>query len=286
MPATTNIRSGPARVIRTVALAGGLLLFAPLARAIVVAPHHAFLDHRTRSGVIYLHNPGAEPEEVSISFVFGYPASDSAGNVSVRFIEEPAPDDPSLAGWIRAFPRRARVEPGATRAVRLLARPPAGLEDGEYWARAIVSSRPAEPPPTPAETDGVEVGLTLEVRTVIPVTYRKGSVSTGVAITGTEAAVVRDSLITRIGLRRVGNAAFLGTLHLSLTNAAGDTAISVDRQVAVYRELLRRTALSIDDIPAGPYELNVRIDTDRSDLDPELVLEAEPAETTRQVRIP
>ena len=101
-------------------LLGAILLIAPLAEAIVVAPHYAILDQRNRSGVIYLHNPATEPEEVSISFIFGYPASDSAGNVSIKVIEEPAPDDPSARSWIRAYPRRLIVGPGQTRAVRLL----------------------------------------------------------------------------------------------------------------------------------------------------------------------
>ncbi|MGH7699642.1 MAG: hypothetical protein ACREMJ_03855, partial [Gemmatimonadales bacterium] len=92
-------------IVAALALAAG-------AAAIVVAPHHVFIDHRTRSGVLYLYNPGDRPEEISIDLVFGYPASDSAGNVTIRFIEAPPADAPSAADWIRAFPRRAVVAPG------------------------------------------------------------------------------------------------------------------------------------------------------------------------------
>lgn len=274
------------RVLPTILLATGAVLFAPLAEAIVVAPHHAFLDHATRSGVLYVHNPGAEPEEVSISFVFGYPASDSAGNVSIRFVEEPAPDDPSLAEWIRAYPRRARVAPGQTRAIRLLARPPADLDDGEYWARAVVTSRPAGAPIASPDTGGVRVGVTLEVRTVVPITYRKGDVTTGLVIRDLDSVLERDSLIARVGLARTGNAAFLGTLHLALRNGADSTVASVDRHVAVYRDLLRRLAVPVAGLPAGRYTLHVRVDTDRSDLDPENVLPARPLEAKMEVRLP
>jgi hypothetical protein len=150
--------------------AGFGLVFAALAHAIVVAPHHVFLDPRTRSGVLYLHNAGPAPEEATIEFIFGYPVSDSAGDVSVRLIQDPDSTEPSMAGWIHAFPRRTMVGPGETRAVRLLLRPPTDISDGEYWTRAVVTSRAARVADATSEAGGVRVGLTLEVRTVIPVT--------------------------------------------------------------------------------------------------------------------
>ncbi len=279
-------RSSMTRMTRAALLSAAVLLVAPLAEAIVVAPHYAFLDHRTRSAVIYLHNPGTEPEEISISFVFGYPASDSAGNVSIKVIEQPAVDDPSAAGWIRAYPRRATVAPGETRAVRLLAQPPAELADGEYWARAVVHSRGAEAPVTLPDSGGVQVGLRLEVRTVVPVTYRNGNVNTGLVIANVDQAVNGDSLVAKVGMRRSGNAAFLGTLHVTLLDATGAVASEASRAVAVYRDLLKRVSLPVSDLPPGDYTLHVRVDTERSDLEPELVLPAQPLETTLEVQLP
>jgi len=279
-------RSPMIRSIRVVLLLGAILFLAPLAEAIVVAPHHTFMDHRTRSGVIYLHNPGTEPEEVSISFFFGYPASDSAGDVSIKAVEDPGPDDPSAAGWIRAYPRRVMVGPGETRAVRLLAQPPADLPDGEYWARAVVASQGSQVPLESPDSGLVTVGLTLEVRTVVPVTYRKGEVHTGVVLSKLERSVVGDSLVTKVGMQRTGNAAFLGTLHLTLQNAAGEVALEVHRQVAVYRDLLKRVSLPIGDLPPGDYTLHVRLDTERSDLDLENVLPAQAVETSVEVQLP
>lgn len=279
-------RSSTTRMIRAALLFAAVLLVAPLAEAIVVAPHYAFLDHRTRSAVIYLHNPATEPEEISISFVFGYPASDSAGNVTIKVIEQPADDDPSAAGWIRAYPRRATVGPGETRAVRLLAQPPADLAEGEYWARAVVHSRGAEVPVTFPDSGGVQVGLRLEVRTVVPVTYRNGNVNTGIVIANVDRVVNGDSLVAKVGMRRSGNAAFLGTLHVTLLDATGAVAAEARTAVAVYRDLLKRVSLPVSDLPPGDYTLHVRVDTERSDLEPELVLPAQPLETTLEVHLP
>lgn len=274
------------RWLRVTLCCASLLLLAPIAEAIVVAPHHAFLDDRTRSGVIYLHNPEAEPEEVSISFVFGYPVSDSAGDVSVQLIPEPAEDAPSAADWIRAYPRRTVIGPGQTRAVRLLAQPPADLADGEYWTRALVTSRGAAAPAAASDTVGVRVGLTLEVRTVVPITYRKGAVETGVSLGNIERVVAGDSLVTRVALRRLGNAAFLGMLHVTLLDVNGNAVAGAHRHIAVYRDLLKRVSLPVKGLTAGDYVLQIRIDTQRSDLDPQVVLPAPPLQSSFPVRLP
>lgn len=267
-------------------IVGAGLLFAALADAIVVAPHHVFLDPQTRSGVLYLHNAGPAPEEASIEFVFGYPVSDSVGDVSVCLMQHPDSTEPSMAGWLRAFPRRTLVGPGETRTVRLLLQPPADLPEGEYWTRAVVTSRAARVAEATPDTGGVRVGLTLEVRTVIPVTYRKGRVTTGAVLTKIDHALRGDSLSVRVGMRRLGNAAFLGTLHVTLEDASGAVVARAEREIAIYHELLRRLTLPVADLPAGTYTLRVRLDTERSDLDPELVLEAQPVETTEAVQLP
>lgn len=276
-------RSG--RAVWIAAITAGLSALAGWAHALVVAPHHVFIDHRTRSGVLYLFNPGDHAEEVSIALMYGYPASDSAGNVSIRFVENPGPQEPSAAGWIRAFPRRAVVAPGQRQAVRLLAQPPRDLPDGEYWTRVMVTSRPAEVPVTTVDT-GVQVGVTLEVRTVVPVTYRKGSVSTGVEVTRFESAVQGDSLIALIGMRRLGAAAYLGTLRLALRDSLGTARAETDQQVAVYYDLLRRMAMPIAGLRSGTYALQLRIDTRRTDLDPRNVLPAQPVDGSLGVRLP
>lgn len=272
--------------VRSWLLLGALLVIASLAEAIVVAPHYAILDQRTRSGVIYLHNPATEAEEVSISFIFGYPASDSAGNVSIKVIERPASDDPSAKSWIRAYPRRMVVGPGQTRAVRLLAQPPTDLPEGEYWARAVVHSRSAQPPTVTPDSTGVQVGLNLEVRTVVPVSYRNGNVNTGLVITTIDHSVASDSLVAKVGLRRTGNAAFLGTLHTTLVDDTAAVVAESHRQIAVYRNLLRRISLPLDGLPTGEYTLHIRLDTRRTDVEPELVLPAQPLETSIEVRLP
>ena len=165
------------------AAALGLLGTSLRAQGVMVAPHAVYIDHRVRSGSVLLYNPGTEPVEVSISTFFGYPTTDSAGAIVLRTVDTPDSTLPSAAAWIQAFPRRLTVAPLERQTVRLLARPPAGLADGEYWLRLVIAAKAGQVPVTGvSDTTGIQVGLTLEVRTVIGVAYRKGAVSTGVAL--------------------------------------------------------------------------------------------------------
>ena len=83
-----------------------------LIKAVYVTPHAVFIDHDVKSAQVNLGNPGDAAEEVTVTLMFGYPETDSLGTPVIRYIEEPGPEYPSAAGWIRAFPRRVRIEPG------------------------------------------------------------------------------------------------------------------------------------------------------------------------------
>ena len=188
------------------AVVAGLLTAGPAA-GVVLAPHALFIDHHTRSGILYIQNPGDESEEVTVALEYGYPASDSTGGVHIELIPNPPADAPSAAGWVRALPQRIRVLPGARQAVRLLAQPPADLPDGEYWSRIIVSSHAAQPPVPVSEDSGVRVGLTLEMRTITSLIYRKGQVTTSVALDDFAIESAGDTLIAAVRLSRHGNGA-------------------------------------------------------------------------------
>lgn len=92
-----------------------------------------------------------------------------------------APGRSECSTWMTkscgAFPRRVRIEPGDRQVVRLLATPPADLPDGEYWTRLIVSSHGAAIPLATGDT-AVRAGVTLEIRIVTSVIYRKGELGT------------------------------------------------------------------------------------------------------------
>jgi P pilus assembly chaperone PapD len=276
-------------LLLTLLLASVLAPPALRAQGVLVAPHAVIIDHRTRSGSITLYNPGDDPAEVSLSAFFGYPVTDSTGAFELRTIDQPGPDYPSAAGWVDAFPRRVLLGPKQRQTVRLLAHPPAGLPDGEYWARLVISARGGSVPVSGvADSSGVRVALALEIRTVIPLQYRKGQVATGVRTSDLAAAVERDSLAVRVRLDRTGNAAFLGTLRGALVDSTGHVVATVSSPLAVYYDMEPRltAALPVAGLPAGRYRLKVDVAAQREDLAPELVLATPPIRDSLEVHLP
>ena len=285
-------------MIRPIGLAGLLALAGAqlIAQGVMVAPHAVFIDHNQRSGSVLLYNPGTEPVEVTISTIFGYPITDSIGRIQLDTLM--ADSTNSALGWIQAFPRRLTVGPRERQTVRLLARPPVGLADGEYWLRLRIAAQAGSVPITGvADTTAIQVGLKLEVRTIIGVNYRKGPVMTGVSLSNLRAQVVGDSVITRARIERRGNAAFIGMIRETLVDSTGavraervgDSLVtSYQSPIGVYFTMEPRLASAIPapGLPRGRYWLRYEVVAEREDLDPKVVLKAPAVRDSVQLIVP
>lgn len=258
------------------------------AQGVLVAPHAIFMDHRSRSASLEVYNPGLDPAEITLDLIFGFPITDSAGTFELFTVDHPDSTYPSAASWILTFPRRLRLAPGQRQVVRLLGRPPADLADGEYWARLVVTATGSQIPVTGVADSGeVRVGLNLEVRTLLPIQYRKGQVTTGLTL-GEELTVHagRDSLTLHLPLTRTGSGAFLGTVRGSLVDSTGRIRSHAEAPLAVYRTLAPRFALPLEGVPSGRYRLILELASERQDLPPEAILPITPVRLEREVRIP
>jgi len=261
----------------------GAVLLVGEAVSIVVAPAAVYIDHGTRSAEITLFNPSNQAEEVEIEALFGYPATDENGRLHLHLADPD--DDRSAAGWLRAFPRRVIVPPGGRQIVRLLGEPPADLPDGEYWARLAFTSRPQQSA-TGGGGSEVQVGLSVEVRTVISATYRKGSVTTGVRIESPAAWYEDGRMVLRPRFVREGNGAYIGELAVRLYDDGDGLVREWTEQVAVYREYHRRLAYDIGDVPPGVYRVHLYLTTDRDDIPPAHRLLSAPVAATVSFRRP
>jgi hypothetical protein len=284
--------------MRALGLAG-MVVFASAslaAQGVMVAPHAVFIDHSQRSGSVLLYNPGTEPVEVTISTIFGYPTTDSAGGIRLDTLA--ADSAVSALAWIQAFPRRLTVGPRERQTVRLLARPPIELPNGEYWLRLIIAAQAGRVPITGvADTTAIQVGLKLEVRTIIGVNYRKGPVTTGLSLSNLRAQLAGDSVITRAKLERRGNAAFIGMVRETIVDSTGavraqrigDSLItSYQSPIGVYFTMEPRLASAIPapGLPRGRYWLRYEVVAEREDLDPRVVLKAPAVRDSVQIVVP
>jgi len=248
-----------------------------VAQGVIVAPHAVYIDHATRAGSITLFNPGDQPVEVSVSFGFGYPTTDSAGAVSLELVDSAPAGQPGATSWLQAFPRRVTMAPHQRQTVRLLATPPAGLPDGEYWARLIVGAKGGQVPVAGVtDSAAVKVGLSLEIRTVIAVVYRKGALTTGLTLDRISAAYAADSVAVRVPLTRTGTAAYLGTIRTSVVDARGESKGEDQLPVAVYYQLDPRIDIPVGALAPGTYKVRVSVSTERTDMPPKVPLPAPP----------
>lgn len=239
--------------------------FALPAHAVTVSPTALYLSARNPSALLTLINTGSRPEEIEISFGFGYPTSDSTGALQVSITDVASADEPSAAPWLRAFPRRLVLQPGQRQVIRVTVVAPDGLADGEYWGRVLVKSRGGEPPIE--QTRGqVRMQLSLETTFATAVFFQKGPMQTGVSAAAF-AERVGDSVLFTVDLHREGNAVFLGRVRAELYDASAHKLAEAEDVVAVYRQIRRRFVLRSDaPLPAGPLTVRYVADTERPDL--------------------
>ncbi len=244
-----------------------------------VDPHMIVLSPARPGGEITVLNPHASRAEFSVDLRFGFATTDSSGRLTVQLSE--STDSASAAGWVTAYPARFTLRGGAARTVRLLAQPPDGLADGEYWARLTVHARDEQQSVLDTNrTDSATVRVAMESATVIPVFFRKGDVHTGVTIGAFEATAATDAIDLRTTLTRTGTSAFIGVAHIIVRDSAGRTMATTDRQIAIYRSMRPRWSIAL---PAGTSALgcsvSLQLSTNRRDVPRTLLVQSAPQET-------
>lgn len=265
---------------------GLVLAGAAAAQGVVVAPHAVFVDHRTRSGSVLLYNPNTEPAEITISLIYGVPVTDSTGAIKLDTVNVADAAERSSVAWLQAFPRRLTVAPLERQTIRLLARPPAELPDGEYWARLVIAAKGGRIPVSGAADTTIQIGLTLEVRTIIGVNYRKGAVATGVQVSRVRAVPAGDTLQVWARLDRQGNAAWIGSVRGTLVDSAGAVAGEFTAPIGVYRTLEPRFAMPVRPLSRGRYVLRFEAVSQRDDIAPEVLLQTPAVRDSIEVRVP
>ena len=236
---------------------------------VLVAPTVIFINDRGRTGRMEVQNPTAQPREVSIHFAYGLPTSDSLGNVSVVLQDSGIIDPRSAVEWVKAFPRKLVIPPGATQVVRLVANPPASIPDGEYWARIVVRSAEGETTIPVATAEGaITTKLNMIMQTAIMLKYRKGAVNTKIELKGAHAITTDSTVEVTVDLSSTGSASYVGTLSCRLLDADKRVLTQQRCDLAVYRELKRRVDIPIRNLVGKqPYRVDVSVSTDgRSDI--------------------
>lgn len=272
MRLSSRSRPGLARTIVLLAiLVAGVCAQAALAQ-VTVAPTAVFLDDGNRFGTVYISNNSDSPQQVELSFQFGYPAADSTGNLYMEYGDSTAAREYSLVPYLRAFPQQFSLPPGESQVVRVVANPLSDKSDGMYWTRLITASEP-QVEEVATQTDSVQARVTFRIRQVTSVLFRKGSPSVQMSLSDVSAAADTGVVEVMATLEKQGRAPFLGTAHIRLLTDSGTEVANIPRAIAVYFDMRRRFEVPLPE-EAGPgnYRVELTLNTERNDIPQEFHL--------------
>lgn len=254
---------------------------------VLVAPTSVILSETDRTGRMTVQNPTDKPKEISVRFAFGIPTSDSLGNVTVDIIDSSETHHPrSAIGWVRAFPRKMVLAPGATQVVRFVANPPRDLPDGEYWARIVVRSQESQANiPISGESDKITTRLNMVMETAIVLKYRTGDLVAKLDITDTEVEESDSTVSVTFDIANRGNTSYVGVLDCRLLDSANKELASRKLDFAIYEDLKRRIDLPVvQDEGPRPWHLDVSVSTEgRKDIPPEEMINGNRIEFTKVI---
>ena len=243
----------PFRRFAGLALLAPALLMSPPAAAgvgdLLVAPTRIVLDGRRGTEVI-LNNIGDDVATYRISVELRRMTPEGR----LVDVEAPSAAEKSAQEMIFYAPRRITLPPGQPQSIRLSARAPQGLPDGEYRVHMLFR---AVPPPRPAvapqKIEGVAFQLTPIYGVTIPVIVRLGNLEAKAGLANVRKVTDGGKPAIALDISRSGDRSTFGEVRVLKAGVADPIAIV--RGVAVYTELGQRSVtIPID--PAHVAEAN------------------------------
>ena len=246
-------RANMRRAIFAAAVSAGIVAFASPAAAgigdLLVAPTRLVLDGRRGTEVV-LNNIGDETATYRISVEFRRMTPDGR----LVDVTELTAEDKIAQDMIVYAPRRVTLAPHQPQSVRVAARAPQGLPDGEYRVHLLFR---AIPPATPVVADkdaapstGLRFALTPVYGVTIPVIVRLGNLSAKAGIANVHLGQQDGKPAVALDLSRSGDRSTFGEVRV-LKPGVKDP-IAIQKAVAVYKEVgTRRVTIPLDEAFKG-----------------------------------
>lgn len=204
---------------------------------LLVAPTRIILDGG-RGAEVVLNNIGDEPATYRVSVEFRRMNPDG----SLVDVTDPTASDKAAADMIIFAPRRVTLAPREPQAIRIAARPPQGLPDGEYRVhmlfRAIPPANPVVQPAAITESKGLRFQLTPIYGVTIPVIVRLGNLQATAGIANVHLAKKDGAPTVDLDLTRSGSRSTFGEVRV--LKAGVKAPIADQKAVAVYTEIKSR----------------------------------------------
>jgi len=203
---------------------------------LLVAPTRIVLDGRKGAEII-LNNIGDEPATYRVSVEFRRMTEKG------ELVEVPVPTatDKTVSDMIIYAPRKVTLAPHEPQAIRIAARPPQGLPDGEYRVHMLFRAIPPANPvvqPTGEAPKGVQFQLTPIYGVTIPVIIRLGNLEAAAGIANVQLEHKASGDVLGFDLTRTGNRSTYGEVRV--LKAGVKAPIALMKGIAVYTEVPQR----------------------------------------------
>lgn len=231
-----------------------------------LAPTTVFAD-ANGIGTLYVSNGSEKPQEVNISFLFGYPGNDAEGNLLMIYSDSIREQQSGLGDRVRTFPRSFILAPGQQQTVRLQIRPDRNKPEGMYFTRVKVSSSEQTASVEEVATEGISTQINLKLEQVIALFYKSGNTTTGLELSEFVAEKKDNFLNISSSFFVDGNSPFIGSLEAVVKSASGEVVAKHQQTVALYFEGLRSYSIPLPEgLASGTYEVELLFKTERSDI--------------------
>ena len=215
---------------------------------LLVAPTRVVLDGRGGAEVV-LNNIGEEPATYRISVEIRRMTPDG-GLVEV---EAPSAQENIAREMIVYAPRRVTLAPNQPQSIRINARAPAGLQDGEYRVHLLFRAIPPAKPVAAKSSEspkGLSFSLTPVYGVTIPVIVRLGNLEVKAGIANVRLEQKDGKPHVALELSRSGERSTFGEVRVLRSGIKNP--IALQRAVAVYTEVgSRKVSIPIEEAYKG-----------------------------------
>ena len=219
------------------AATAGAIVTAPLHAGVgdlLVAPTRLVLNGGRGTEVI-LKNIGSETATYRVSAELRRMNADG----TLVDVKDPSPEEKAAQDMIVFAPRKVTLPPNQPQAVRVSARAPQGLADGEYRIHLLFRAIPEPTPVTaPTETRGLAFKLIPVYGVTIPVIVRLGNLQAKAGIAAVEHIKQGGKDAVSLQLSRVGDRSTYGEIRVM--RAGVKDPVAVVKGIAVYKEVGQR----------------------------------------------
>lgn len=231
-----------------------------------VFPLRLTLSDKERSAQISLRHKGNKKESYRITAVFYKMGLDG----SMKLVEKTAPEDKDGRGLFRFSPRQVTLEPNIEQVVRLVARIPANLEEGEYRCHLHFEAMSDNDSPViqGKDANGATMVLKANMAVAVPVIIKRGNTQSKVSLNNFKILKDKANKYSfSVEMVKEGNGFAYGNIEVISTDDKSETQIltTINGISSYIDKRIISFPLSVSSLPKGKIKLLFKDSADAGD---------------------